>query len=136
MLIKDNEVFIFKSDPSYPYVRVGTGYFDPITEEFADCEWTDGTSSFENDLLRVDRSLLWRNAATEGIPSYIVEERILKIAAQSQAIRSRTTHFFTCARCKKTERQTVILERAKQQICKKCRFTDTRTIQMFEELAI
>lgn len=135
MLIKDNETFIFKSDPSYPYVRVKSMYFDPITEEYADFNWTDGTSSAENDLLRVDRSLIWQNAAREGIPMYTVEERITKAMGMVQRIESRITYLFTCNKCKKEERQSRILERAKESICRKCRRLDTRTIPMFEELS-
>lgn len=133
--LKSNEVFIFKGNDSYSYLKVDTGYVDVITEEY----WKSDYDSYDVEVIKVDRSLIWMQGLRNDVPRYIIEERITKALELYKGqvdIQSRTEYLFRCSNCKKENRKSINLSKAKDKLCRKCKSFKDQTkgmIPLFEQ---
>lgn len=127
--LENNQTFIFKEDPEYPYVKIAGACFDALTQVLNDkIDPMAGT-------IKVDRSLLWTVGARENVARFIIEERVTR-AIKANDFVSRSVYYYKCLTCKK-QRGTRKIEIARTAICRKCRHIQRMTagtIPLFEYL--
>ena len=114
-------IFYFNDDdsPAY-YLRVDMGFVDVLRDVFVPLDGILGAS----EIIKVDRSLLWREGAQNDIPQYIIEARVREAMGKYKkqiAIDPVTGYFFVCTECRKKYRSSRDIEKARVGLCLKCR---------------
>lgn len=119
-LATDNIFYFIDDDIRTKYLRVDMGFVDVFTGVFVPLDGTLGL----HEIIKVDRSLLWREGAQNNMPQYIVESRVKEFIEKYKkqvAVNLISEYFFVCVKCKKKNRKSRDFEKAKSGLCKKCR---------------
>ena len=120
--LPSGNIFYFTEDdiPAPIYLRVDMGFVDVFWDAF---QPLDGILAVR-EIIKVDRSLLWREGAQNDIPQYIIEARVREAMGKYKkqiAIDPVTGYFFVCTECRKKYRSSRDIEKARVGLCLKCR---------------